>query len=273
MNIKQHIPQNLRDFKSISVTYSTVVAQQKDDTTFAANSGSDFISAIEFIFIPILILLGVVVALYRWRIRTSRKYRQQSERLESAMTSENQSAPTPQVEPRLNRDELREIPRIGVERRETPRIGVDSQLHQDELRETPRIGEEFNVEFQSLEAIALNEIKSARRFRERRQISEYCSAISWAIKKYVGEKYHIKIVGASTGQILDSLPQELTDSVFDYVGEILRTCDMMGLAQHRPSRGELDHLYQIATAFIQSQIQPRDAEGETAKESDERNEE
>ncbi|MBM3238510.1 hypothetical protein FJZ31_19625 [Candidatus Poribacteria bacterium] len=256
MNIKQHIPQNLRDFKSISVTYSTVVAKQKDDTTFAANSGSDFISAIEFIFIPILILLGVVVALYRWRIRTSRKYRQQSERLESTMTSENQSAPTPQVE-----------------RRETPRIGVESQLHQDELREMPRIGDEYDLEFQPLEAIALNEIKRARRFRERGQISEYCTAISWAIKKYVGEKYHIKIVGASTSQILDSLPQELTDSVFDYVGEILRTCDMMGLAQHRPSRGELDHLYQIAAAFIQRQIQPRDTEGETAKESDERNEE
>ena len=165
--------------------------------------------------------------------------------MESTMTSENQSAPTPQVE-----------------RSEIPRIGVESQLHQDELREMPRIGEEegreslYDVESQSPEEMALNDIKSARRFRERGQISEYCTAISWAIKKYVGEKYHIKIVGASTGQILDSLPQELTDSVFDYVGEILRTCDMMGLAQHRPSRGELDHIYQIAAAFIQSQIQP-----------------
>jgi hypothetical protein len=231
MNIKQYIPQNLRDFKSISLTYSAVVAKQKDASTFAANSGSDFISAIEFIFIPILILLGIIVGLYRWRILTSRKYRQQAERLESTMTSGNQSAPTQRVE---------------------------SQLHQDELREMPSIGEEesheslYDVEFQSLEAIALNEIKSARRFRERGQISEYCTAISWAIKKYVGEKYHIKIVGASTSQILNGLPQELTDSVFDYVGEILRTCDMMGLAQHRPSRGELDHIYQIATAFIQS---------------------
>lgn len=253
MNIKQYISKNLRDFKSISLTYSAVVAKQKDVSTFGANSGSDFISAIEFIFIPILVLLSIVVGLYRWRIRTSRKYRQQAERLESTMTSENQSASTPQVE-----------------RRETSRIGVESQLHQDELREMPRIGEEYDVESQSPEKIALNEIKSARRFRERGQISEYCTAISWAIKKYVGEKYHIKIVGASTSQILDSLPQELTDSVFDYVGEILRTCDMMGLAQHRPSRGELDHIYQIATAFIQSQIQPDKTEEEKTEESDER---
>ena len=252
MKIKQYISQNLSDFKSISLTYSAVVVKQKDASTFGANSGSDFISAVEFIFIPILILFGIALGLYRCRKRISRKYRRRAEGLESTTTSENQSAPIPQPESRLHQDELREMPRTGEEE------GHESL---------------YDVESQSLEAIALNEIKSARRFRERGQIPEYCTTISWAIKKYVGEKYHIKIIGASTSQILDNLPQELTDSVFDYVGEILRTCDMMGLARHHPSRGELDHLYQIATAFIQSQIQPQDAEGEPTKESDERNEE
>ena len=257
MNIKQYISKNLIDFKSISLIYSDVITARKnitgnysevsiqkystkDASAFGASSGSDFIFAIGFIFILILIPLGIVVGLYRWKKRI--KYRRQPEGIEFTATSENQSAPAPQIEP---------------------------QLHSDELPEIPEAREDYDVEFQSLEEMALDEIKNARR-REIGQISEYCVAISWAIKKYVGEKYHIKIVGASTSQILDSLPQELTDSAFDYVGEILRTCDMIGMSQHRPSRGELDHIYQIATTFIQRQIQPDDTEEAKMDELDER---
>ncbi|MFQ6040622.1 MAG: hypothetical protein ACE5PV_07175 [Candidatus Poribacteria bacterium] len=242
MNIKQCISGNLIDFKSISLIYSDAVVvpkytaetyrevsiqkYSKDASAFWANSGSDFISAIVFIFIPSLILLGIVVGLYRWRKRISQS-RRHSARLESTLTSGKQPAPTPQEE-------------------------------------------EADIAFQSIEEMALHELKNAQRFRERGEISEYSAAISWAIKKYVGEKYHIKILGASTSQILDNLPHELTDSVFDYVGEILRTCDMIGLAQHRPSRGELDHIYQISTAFIQSQIQSDDSEEEKTENPAER---
>ncbi|HIE28647.1 TPA: hypothetical protein EYP66_15315 [Candidatus Poribacteria bacterium] len=238
MNIKQYISKNLIDFKSISLIYSDAVVVPKytaetysevsiqkspeDTSAFWANSGSDFISAIVFIFIPSLILLGIVVGLYRWRKRIS-QYRRHSERLESTTISEKQPVTTPQEY-------------------------------------------ETDIAFQSIEEMALHELKKAQRFRERGQIAEYSEAISWAIKKYVGEKYHIKILGVSTSQILDNLPHELTDSVFDYVGEILRTCDMIGLAQHRPSRGELDHIYQISTTFIQSQIQPDDSEDERSEE-------
>jgi len=259
MTIKQYITQNLTDFKFISlidsnvfnapkyttVTYSEISIRKspiKDASTFGAHSGSDFISALEFIFIPILILFGIVMVLYNWRKRISKRYNQQAERLESNITLENQT------------------------KRSTPQ--VESRLHQDEQREPPEIDEEYG--FESLEEIALNDIRSARRLRESGQISEYCKSVSWAIKKYVGEKYHIKVAGNSTGQILDNLPQELTDSVFDYVGEILRTCDMISLSrQHRPSRGELDHIYQIAIEFIQSQIQPDDTEEEKTEEPDE----
>jgi len=257
MNIKQYISKNLIDFKSISLIYSDVITARKnitgnysevsiqkystkDASAFGASSGSDFIFAIGFIFILILIPLGIAVGLYRWKKRI--KYRRQPEGIEFSATSENQSAPTPQME---------------------------SRLHSDEPPEIPGVREDYDVEFQSLEEMALDEIKNAR-CREIGQISEYCVAISWAIKKYVGEKYHIKIVGASTSQILDSLPQELTDSAFDYVGEILRTCDMIGMSQHRPSRGELDHIYQIATTFIQRQIQPDDTEEAKMDELDER---
>jgi len=258
MNIKQYISKNLIDFKSISLINSDVITARKnitgnysevsiqkystkDASAFGASSGSDFIFAIGFIFILILIPLGIVVGLYRWKKRI--KYRRQPEGIEFTVTPENQSDPTPQMEHRL---------------------------HNDEPPEIPEAREDYDVEFQSLEEMALDEIKNARPFRERGQISEYCVAISWSIKKYVGEKYHIKIVGASTSQILDSLPKELTDSAFDYVGEILRTCDMIGMSQHRPSRGELDHIYQIATTFIQRQIQPDDTEEEKMDGPDER---
>ena len=242
MSIKQYISKNLIDFKSLSLIYSDTVIvpkytaetysevsiqkSSKDTSAFWANSGSDFISAIVFIFIPSLILLGIVAGLYRWRKRIS-QYRRHSERLDSTITSEKQPAPNPQEE-------------------------------------------ETDIVFQSIEEMALHELKNAQRFRDRGQIAEYSNAISWAIKKYVGEKYHIKILGTSTSQILDNLPHELTDSVFDYVGEILRTCDMIGLTQHRPSRGELDYIYQIATDFIQSQMQPDESEEEETEKHDER---
>jgi hypothetical protein len=259
MSIKKYIAQNLTDFRFILLIDSNVFAVPKyanvnggessirksttrDSSNFGVNSSSDFIYAIEFIFIPILILFGIAVGLYHWRKRISKRYKQQAERLGTNLTSENRpSHSTPQT---------------------------DSQLRRDEPRESSKVEEEYDIE--SLEKIALNDIKNARCFRERGEISEYCTAISWAIKKYVGEKYHIKVAGASTGQVLENLPQELTDSVFDYVGEILRTCDMINLAQHRPSRGELDHIYQIATEFIQKQIQPDDTENDTeAEEPDE----
>jgi hypothetical protein len=242
MSIKQYISKNLIDFKSISLiysgtvivpkysaeTYSEVSIQKssKEASAFGANSGSDFLSAIVFIFIPSLILLGLVVGLYRWRKRISQA-RRHSERLESTLTSEKQAVTTPQEA-------------------------------------------EDEIVFQSIEEMALRELKNAQRFRDSGQIAEYSEAISWAIKKYVGEKYHIKILGASTSQVLDNLPHELTDSVFDYVGEILRTCDMIGLALHRHSRGELDHIYRIATDFIQSQMQPDESEAEEVEKQDER---
>jgi hypothetical protein len=242
MSIKQYLSKNLIDFNSTSLIYSDAAVASKhtaqtysavsiqkaseDNSAFGANSGSDFLSAIIFIFIPSLILLGVVVGLYRWRKRISQS-RRHSERLESAITPEKQTVATP------------------------PEAEAD-------------------IVFQSIEEMALHELKNAQRFRDRGQVAEYSEAISWAMKKYIGEKYHIKILGASTSQILDNLPHELTDNVFDYVGEILRTCDMIKLVLHRHSRSELDHIYQIATDFIQRQMQTEESEAEETDKDDER---
>jgi len=107
---------------------------------------------------------------------------------------------------------------------------------------------------QTLEAISLKDLEQVLTLRERRRIHEYYDAIAMIIKRYVGEKYQIKILDATTGQILQALPHDLTDIVVDHVGEILRMCDMVQLSRHRPSRSELDRIYQTAKEFLESQI-------------------
>ncbi len=107
---------------------------------------------------------------------------------------------------------------------------------------------------QTLEAISLKDLEQVLTLRERRRIREYYDAIAMIIKRYVGEKYQIKILDATTGQILQVLPHDLTDIVVDHVGEILRMCDMVQLSRHRPSRSELDRTYRTAKEFLESQI-------------------
>ena len=55
-------------------------------------------------------------------------------------------------------------------------------------------------------------------------------------------------------KILSALPNGLTDSVTDHVGEILRSCDMIQFSKHRPSRSDQDRIYQTAREFLESQI-------------------
>jgi hypothetical protein len=123
---------------------------------------------------------------------------------------------------------------------------------------TPRTTERNNASLEpkpyTLEFISLTDLKQVLPLREAGRAQEYYESIAMVIKHYVEKKYQIKTLDATTGQILSALPDDLTDSVADHVGEILRTCDMIHFSHHRPSRPELKRIYQTAKEFIESQI-------------------
>lgn len=106
----------------------------------------------------------------------------------------------------------------------------------------------------TLESIALTDLERVRALCESSRIQEYYEAIAVIIKQYVGEKYQIKSLDATTGQILSALPNRLTDSITDHVGEILRSCDMIQFSKHRPSHSDQERIYQTAREFLESQI-------------------
>ena len=127
----------------------------------------------------------------------------------------------------------------------------------------------------TLESIALTELDEVQSLRESNRLHEYYEAIAIIIKQYVGEKYQIKSLDATTGQILSALPNGLTDSVTDHVGEILRSCDMIQFSKHRPSRSDQDRIYQTTREFLESQIVVAPIETdefEADEEADENNE-
>ena len=70
------------------------------------------------------------------------------------------------------------------------------------------------------------------------------------VRRYLFARYGVKAFSATAASLLNSLPQDLTDSVVDYAGEILRVCEVAELRGHRPSRGELRHLCGLAYEFI-----------------------
>ena len=120
----------------------------------------------------------------------------------------------------------------------------------------------------TLESIALTALAEVLSLRESNRIQEYHEAIAIIIKQYVGEKYQIKSLDATTGQILSALPNGLTDSVTDHVGEILLSCDMVHFSRHRPSRSDQDRIYQTAREFLESQIVAESADTDEFEEED-----
>ena len=127
----------------------------------------------------------------------------------------------------------------------------------DSLTEPDR---ELERDAYTLESIALTDLEQVLSLRESNRIQEYYEAIAIIIKQYVGEKYQIKSLDATTGQILSALPNGLTDSVTDHVGEILRSCDMVHFSRHRTSRSEQNRIYQTAREFLESQTTAAPAE-------------
>lgn len=179
---------------------------------------SHLIGALVFVLLPALILFCIGVVLFNLlKKRRARKSFLSEENLEELLMSQESLSETPQEE--------------------------DEESEDDEL------------DMQTLEGMALKELGRAQKFRNAGRIAEYYAAISLTIRQYLGERYGIKAIDASTSQILEHLPDGLTDTIFDQVGEILRTCDMMSLRRHRPSRSELDRIYNVALNFIQSQAE------------------
>jgi len=118
------------------------------------------------------------------------------------------------------------------------------------------------------EWISLKQLEQVVSLRKSESIREYYDSISIIAKRYVEEKYQIKTIDETTGQILESLPHDLTDTAVDHVGEILRTCDMIHFSGHRPSRSDIDNIYRTAKEFLESQIVNASDETATSEDQD-----
>lgn len=105
------------------------------------------------------------------------------------------------------------------------------------------------------EALSLRELNQIASHHSHKESHEYYNRISSIVKRYVEQKYGVKTLDATTGEILGSLPHDLTSSVADHVGEILRTCDMIHLSGHRPSRSDLRDIYRTTKEFFERQME------------------
>ena len=109
-------------------------------------------------------------------------------------------------------------------------------------------------QWDSPEALSLRELKQISSYHSHKDSHEYYNKISSIVKRYVEQKYGIKTLDATTGEILGLLPDDLTNSVADHVGEILRTCDMIHLSGGRPSRSDVEDIYRTTKEFFERQM-------------------
>ena len=198
------------------------------------DSSPGIFGAIIGVVVPVLLIIAIGGAIYVWLRRnkpflTSSFPRRRSHKNWDMSPSAHTSPP---LSPMPSHD-------TGRTRRPHPLTEQDRQLERDAY---------------TLESIALTELADVLSLRESNRIQEYYEAVAIIIKQYVGEKYQIKSLDATTGQILSALPNGLTDSVTDHVGEILLSCDMVHFSRHRPSRSEQDRIYQTAREFLEGQI-------------------
>ena len=148
------------------------------------------------------------------------------------------------------------VPSIPQESATSPRrVAARPELQQERAAAV-------DIPLDAPEALSLRELKQAASHRSSDEIYEYYNEISAIVKRYVEQKYHIKTSSSTTGQILGSLPHDLTDSALDHVGEILRTCDMIHLSRHRPSQSDLDNIYRTTKEFFESLIEQPESEND-----------
>ena len=219
------------------------------------NSNSPGIfGAIIGVVVPTLLIIAIGGAIYVW-LRRNRPFSTRPFPRRRSHKNWNMSSSTHTSPP------LSPMPSHGT-------TGFDRP---DPLTEQDR---QLDHDAYTVESTALTRLAEVKSLRESNRIQEYYEAISIIIKQYVGEKYQVKSLDATTGQILSGLPNGLTDSVTDHVGEILLSCDMVHLSRHRPSRSEQDRIYQTAREFLESHIVvapvgTNDFEEEEVEENDE----
>ena len=175
----------------------------------------DLVITVVSIVIPALLAAGVVLGIYAWLRRNRGNLSRRFRRNEST-----------EYYDQILHDR---IPLL------TPKADVN--LTEDRAVEQV-IPLETETDSLTLESSALMALEQSLRLREEGHILQYFEFIAMTTKRYISEKYQMKI--GDTGQILGNLPQNLTDSVADHVGEILRTCDMVQFSRHRPSRAETE---------------------------------
>ena len=219
-------------FLFVSSGFSQGAARGENQTGFF-----DLIITVVSIIIPALLVAGVVLGVYAWlrrnRANLSRRFR---------------------------RDESTEYDQMLHDR--IPLLTPNANADRTEDKSTEQvIPLESDTDTLTLESSALRALEQSLRLRDEGHILQYYESIAMTTKQYISEKYQIKIV--DTGQILGNLPHNLTDSVADHVGEILRTCDMVQFSRHRPSRTELNRIHQTAKEFFESQTSALPTKDET----------
>ena len=212
------------------------------------NSSSGIFGAIIGVVVPALLIIAIGGAIYIW-LRRNRSFLTRSFPRRRAHKNWDMS-PSAHTSPPLSPMSSHDTSRIH---RPDPLPEQDRQLERDAY---------------TLESIALTDLAEVLSLRESNRTQEYYEAIAIIIKQYVGEKYQIKSLDATTGQILSALPNGLTDSVTDHVGEILLSCDMVHFSRHRPSRSEQDRIYQTAREFLEGQIVVDTVETDELEEED-----
>lgn len=147
------------------------------------------------------------------------------------------------------------------EMRPTDRVGFDNEARSSEtaldltdddlaiLRSVP-VGRGESVVTDTIGQDALARLARLRNEPdEKNPVGDYFRLDAF-VRRYLMERYHVKAFGVSVGELLDSLPHDLTSGVADYTGEILRLCALAQLRRFRPSRTELRRLYQLTEAMI-----------------------
>ena len=193
----------------------------------------DFINLIAWVVIPTIIISGICLAIYGWLRRNRSAFARLFRRRVDVQNPNPNPSPYPST---LHTPE--------------PPIRVPSrpEVHREQVTPT-------NHQLETLESISLNDLEQIRSLREERRIREYYDAIAMIVKRYISEKYQIKVLDATTGEILQSLP--------------LRTCDMIQFSRHRPSRSEIDGIYQTAKEFFENQIVVPTPETDADEDADE----
>ena len=220
-------------------------AASGESNSDSANSG--LVGAIVAVLIPTLALVGIGVGIYTWLRRKKPSFGRLFPQ-RKVYAPRDVSRHTGLAHPPSS-----DIPHRRSRRR-GPEATTDANLSSEQESDT-------------LESISLANLEQVSALREAGHIQQYYESIAMIIKRYVEEKYGIKTVDATTGQILAALPDDLTDVVGDHVGEILRMCDMVQFSRHRPTRAELSAMYQSTKEFLESQIVV--SEDESDEEADE----